>query len=334
MRLRQPDFPRGEHPDFEETPEERTAVGGTDRLAADAAEPSIVREAWTVLKRRWLLIFSVTAVVVALALLWLMAATPKYTVTGTLSPVSTDTSGSVQGLGGAAGFLQALEGESQVSDYVRFQELLRSSTIAAELERRHSIARKLFPAEWNSETGEWSRPSGTVSNVVGAVRGFFGVPAWSEPSPKRISDVLMDRVQLTDVGRTDMKRISLTDQDPEFALWLVKTLVREADSHLQASTLDRLEQNLAYIKAKIAEERELNQRNALIEILIAVQRRIMLASIDAPYVVEFLDGPVASALPTSPKVEFTVVLAVLFGLILGAFLALFLSLRSPPRSSE
>lgn len=274
----------------------------------------------TVWRRRWL-VGIVTAVTLVVSLLLLVIMPPSYDGRMVIAPVIAEQNNLASKLGGLASLSSAigLNLNGANDEFEKFQLLLTSSIVAQRLEQYHGdqVRRALFPDQWDAATGRWHEPGGPRAVIGRTLRQVFGLPSWVPPTANALAKVLARRVHVNRVPESDLIEVTFSDRNPQFAHDLLLWLYSAADRELRDATLASAGTERDYVNEKLKTETEVEDRQALVEVLFQLEQKIMMAHAAGSYAAMLVDGPSVSDMPDSPKPAWFIVFGVLFGLMFG-----------------
>ncbi len=303
----------------------------------DAAQDEIaLRDLFLrVWRGKWIIVATI-AVVVGLVTLWLKIAEPAYTARMVIAPAGEAGGGTMGGLSQYLGLASLagidLPSEQNLSAFDQFAELAKSVTVAERLQDKYGVLEIVFEESWDAQNKRWQAPQGIVGRVLGRVRAFFGLPAWTPPSSKALAEYLKEELRLTPVGATAMHVLEFDHKDPKFAVQFLRWIHREDDELIREQAQERTSRQLAYIESKLATVTVAEQRLSLVELLSAQEKRMMMITVDLPFAAQIIEPPVASQAPTFPKPFLALALAIAGGLFVGFFLVFQIDALREPRS--
>ena len=305
------------------SPDEGPARDAVVRLAVPATDRIAFGDVLARLARRWWVIAAAVAATMALAA-WYTATAPKvYTARMVIAPVGDKGAGALAGRLAQYAQVASLAGLNlrpgqEVTNFDRFVRIVGSAALAERLEARHGLMRRLFAGSWDADSGTWKRPPmGMLGTLRGALLRAFGLPDWTPPSTAQLGRYLRGHVLIKGVLRSAMREMVFEYPDRKFALALLQWVYREGDDYLRAIARQRTERQIAYIQHKLATVTVAEHRQALIEILSAQERGLMMMQVNLPFAVEVVEPPTVSDRPTSPRPLRNLALAAVAGFGIG-----------------
>lgn len=187
-------------------------------------------------------------------------------------------------------------------EFVRFEQILRGSTVAGILSRYDGIA---------------------------ALMGQDRLFVFQNAAPLDQSDVpeyLIHHVSIEPIGTTTSRRISFTHPDRDFAVRLLGHLHKISDATIRQKAGSDTQQRIAWLQRELSTTSNPDHRAALTALLLAQERRRMLVSMDQPYAAEIVEAPSSFSKPAWPSYTLMMVVSIFVGM-LGGFVIF--SLRRP-----
>ena len=300
--------------------EVRAPVGPTaldEELTFRALFFQIVRGKWIIL--------ATMAVLVGLVTVWMKTTEPLYTASMVIAPTGEAGAGGMAGRLLQYGDLASLAGinlpsAEAVSPFTQFTELVTSVTVAQRLQDKYGVLQKLFERSWDAENKRWLPPEGPVESVMGWVRGFFNLPAWTPPSATSFAAYLEDELEISEVARSGMRKIAFRHEDPEFAVRLLHWIHEESDELIREEAQERTTRQIEYIERKLATVSIIEHRQSLTQLLSDQEKEMMMIQVDLPFSARIIEPPTASDEPTFPKPELFLAISLVAGFFLGVFL--------------
>lgn len=117
----------------------------------------------------------------------------------------------------------------------------------------------------------------------------------------KLASWLECHVRMGPVGATQMRRVTVQMRDKTLATDLLRALHRLSDETIRADARIRTDQRIAYLREKLGEVVNLDQRDALVGLLKEQERLRMMVGIDNDFASEMIDPPSIPARPASPN---------------------------------
>jgi hypothetical protein len=286
------------------------------------------------LRARLWWIAAAVAVFLLLAVFYLRTA--DYTYTGTFRVVPAPGSNRESSNLGALTTLATLTGATletiPVTPFRLYLEGIYTRQIAAQLARDPAVMRHVFADEWDATTGVWREPSGlghSLGNIVARITDQR-TAGWTAPDAARLQEWINANIKIDQTPKTPVVTLVITDSDPQFARSFLIRLHRDADEWVRTRSLRRTAANIAYLDRRLPGIVQADHREAIIATLGDQQQRTMTAKNPAPFAAEPFGTAVVSAKPTAPRQLPVLIIAMLFGVIIGVALALLIPRRGQP----
>lgn len=238
------------------------------------------------------------------ALLSLRLIEPQYSAAMTVGPARNGAAAVGLRVGGGGRFGLTTPGtpDEFLSDFARYQELLRATPVAERLLAESDITRRLFADRWDAAAQEWRAAPGVWPAIKQAGLALAGRPLQSPPPDAvALAQLLHRQVSISSVGTGAMRRIVFRHPDRDFALTVLGRIAAAADSHLRNEAARRARAQIDFVRARLRETTIIEYREALTQVLADEERALMALGIDLPYAVDVIEPPHAAALPDWPE---------------------------------
>jgi uncharacterized protein involved in exopolysaccharide biosynthesis len=307
----------------------------TNHLAED--EIDLVELAKTFWRGRRM-IAAVMGVMLLAASMYLNVVDRKYTVSMVLkSAQEPSQSSNISGLGGIASLAGIELPSGSNADFSSFPLLMKSREVAEAIFDDELLIQSIFWSEWDAEEEEWRAPSrsflkAVLSPVKAAVTGS-PTTDYVPPNAARLSEVIEKQISASIDSKSDLLNVSTEGSDPDVALNLMNRVVYETDALFRERFIKAGSAALEFYKGQLSRAQSGEHREALAQLIVKEEQKLMLATRSSSYVAEVLRGPDVSRMPTSPKPTLILALSVVLGLFAGAGLVLLRSVLANQRSS-
>jgi uncharacterized protein involved in exopolysaccharide biosynthesis len=292
--------------------------------AAVAREVTISGMAQTLWGGLWLIVAAIVLAVLVTALA-LKLRSPDYTATMIVAPAQADLSAASQlaseleQFASLATLAQTPAKIERVSELERYIQLFGSTTLAARVETEHHLLQTVYADYWDPERQAWRPPTGIVAALEGAVLGFFGFPAWTEPDDAQLAEWLGNQVEVARLGGSSLLRIQMSHPKPAFARSVIEMVHDTADRILREQSLARIGVQIAQVESELEKATTPTRKGALEEVLVEQYQAQALLRANQPYAAQVVVPAMASAFPSSPSPFLILALAAVVGAILGMF---------------
>ena len=279
--------------------------------------------------RRWYVIIICVVFALLLAIVYLNTVSYRYTATMKVAPIQ---SSQQNGLGSKLGRLSSLASVAGVSlpggsgalDFDLYVEGLQSRDVADLLAQDHELMHGLYYREWDDGAHRWSAPSGSIVGAVNGLKGLLGIPGYPYRAPDgaRVLVLLQRNVIVDRSLRTPIVTVTFDDEHPQLAVKMLERINAAIDGLLRQRALGRSNEAIRFLQENLRTVQLVEQRTAIADLLGNQMQIRMSATSSQPFAAEVFEHPAASFRPTSPLPPRTLVIAALFGLIVGLALAL------------
>lgn len=193
-----------------------------------------LRDYWRILMQRRRLIAGVMFALAGLAAVYVFLKPDIYQSTATLMPLGQSNRGLRAVLGEMGGLLPAGLGDAE-SPTERILAILHSRTVAEQVIEQLTLLPRLFPGDWNAETGQWqSDTPRTLQDGVRALRQLTGI---------------------REEQKTGLIRISAEFTDPQLAALIANQYVQVLQTSLNANAFSLAKKNRQFIETQLAATR-------------------------------------------------------------------------------
>jgi hypothetical protein len=179
----------------------------------------------------------------------------------------------------------------------------------------------IYPGTWNPQTRTWNKPGGAVQFLLGAVRAFFKRPAWVAPDDVMTSDALQKEITFELLPKSSLTKISYQNSNPAIAIAMLQRLYGEADRQLRDVERERQKAAIANANSMLATTQLSDLRMAMAQVVANAQYQLMTVPGDVDYSAEDVEAPFVSSRPVSPKIAFSLVIAMGLTFVITSFAA-------------
>jgi uncharacterized protein involved in exopolysaccharide biosynthesis len=295
------------------------------------------------LMRRKRVVFTYTACVFLVALLYAIFATPQYSGVIVVQPQSDQPGGALAQLAGQLGSVSSMVGlgmghaEDRENNYLA---TLTSHELALKFIDEYHVAPLLFPRRWDGKTQSWkllhpgplARAKLWISRAIARISHDQG---WRPPSNVPTTWQLLDSFHaILEVKKKEdagVVLVTIRYPDPQIAADWANEYVALANSLIRARVVSESDAALSYL-AQVAQQTSVTEVKNSTYLLI--QRHLeeqIEAKSKSDYAFQVVDPAIVPGAPSSPKRKLVVLGAILVGLILGSLVAVFQEFFLVPR---
>jgi uncharacterized protein involved in exopolysaccharide biosynthesis len=259
----------------------------------------------------------------ALSIVYLHLARLRYAVRMQVTAASSadqPKSGGLSALSSLAGLSLGNEGSPQ---FRKFLGTLRSSVAAETIAADQDLLKVIFHGEWSQSDLKWREPTNSLRPALHAVGGLLGLnfEKWTPPGVSRVFDYLNDQLKIIPDAKSGVVTLEIDSDRPHVAERVLLTLNDAMNERLRQHDLEHATTDIAYLTKRLSEVNVVEFRTALVTNLAEQEKSRMLASAPLPYASDVLGRPMISTTPVSPKPLAAWAAGIIFGGLLGLWLA-------------
>jgi len=267
--------------------------------------------------------FTVLLIFLALSVLYLHVARPRYAVRMEITSSSSSEQqkeGGLSALSSVVGFSLGGEGSPQ---FRIFLGSLRSPIAAESIVSDQDLLKAIFYREWSQQEGKWRQPPQRLRPVLHAIGSVFGwkFVTWEPPGVNRVYDYLNDQLKVISDSKSGVVTLEIDSDRPEVARRILLTLNSAMNERLREHDLEHSTLFITYLEKRLSEVNIVEYRGALISNLAQEEKTRMQASSPLPYASDILGKPMISSAPVSPKPIAAWGAAIVFGVLFGLWVA-------------
>lgn len=286
-----------------------------------------IRELFSIIwKGKWLIIaitfiFAVGSVAYAL---WLPN---EYKATALVQPNESGSGGKLASLAGQFGGLASLAGinlgAGESNDAVIAMEILKSWSFAEQFINKHDLAVPLFASEgWRQDTNELILNKDLYDvkqkKWLGRIAGkdSYGPSSWE------LFKVFKERVSVSQDKETGLVSIEVSHYSPQLAKNWTDWLIEDINLHMKERALNEANENIKYLEEQINQTSLAELRTVFSELMQEQYKTKMLAQVSDEYVFKTISKARVPAEKFRPKRAIIVLIALIFGGLLGVILVI------------
>ena len=286
-----------------------------------------LKELLTVLWRGKNFIAVLTLFSIFLGSMNLRSSTPQHEISMLLAPVQSEQrSPNLGELAGLASLAAIAIPDGSSSDFNKYELMLVTEEVSREIFKEKNLISEIFSYEWNENENLFQKPEPTrVTEIKGFLKELLtGWPPndYMEPNPARLSSFIRRNIDVSIDKKTNYIRLSAESADPDMIIKLMRFMIDSTDSLFKKKFIKQADDAIKFYQTKIAKARSLEHREILATLIAQEEKKLLLATRDAPYIAEILTGPNISLYPTSPKIKFILLLSTALGFVFSCSLIL------------
>jgi len=222
-----------------------------------------------------------------------------YTAEMTIAPNRTVNSMGDAGGGGLSSLI-GLQGPTD-SQFELYLATRKSNLLAAHMWSLAGFPQKIFAGFWDPETRQWKPNSGVFQTAKRALIRLMGFNDWTPPSPGDLAAYLAKAFTVETDKRTLITKITFSDSDPAFAKWLLATVHNQTEAILREQAQQRTRVMIDHAVHELSVVTVAEQRMALIALLSAQEKQLMMIGDNLPYAAVVVDPPSADLPDSAPR---------------------------------
>jgi hypothetical protein len=278
--------------------------------------------------RGWLsgLIGLVLGLVFGIFSVWMTP--PTYNVSIGLLPTDSANDIDVSGGGGTLSALAGLigMGGGPVPKFNRFVASLHSTSVAKIMDQKYDMICRTYEGACDRKTRKWKRQTGFEAWMERVMSQVAHLPDPDSPrTAKDLAAYTEGNVFLSSDRTTHILTLSMESRNPKTAIFFLQALVQSTNDYIRQEDRATIQPYVDYLNQKLSTSLNVAQRDALSNILLDQERRLMLSSVSVPYAASIQDGP---NVDISNKARRMLAVDGFLGLVLGLGIGVFWSMRS------
>jgi len=274
---------------------------------------------WQVVRAEKVLVASIVAVFMLLAIAYLHMTPRKYAVRMVLTGVQThsESSSTLDDLSSMAGL--DLGGPSSNPQFKMFIGALRSPFAAQSIASDPELLKAMFPREWSVKENRWRQPPSALRPALEGIARVFGfyVRPWTPPGVARVFDYLRDELKIVPDTKSGVVTMELDSRYPDAAVRILLALNSALDERIRQRDLIRASTDVDYLTQRLSAVAVQEYRAALVTNLVQQEKQRMLASAPLPYVSDALGKPLILTNPVSPIPMAVLIAALIIGFMVA-----------------
>jgi len=268
-------------------------------------------------------ILFVAFVFVLFASLRLQSSERQYTIIQKLKPVSeVPNKNPLSSLGRLSTLAGISMPTSTRGDLTIFKELMTSVEVSKIVFNNKDLVKEIYANEWDLSNNSFSEPK--ISNNKAYINKFKRLVTgnkeviYQPPNARRLAIYISNNLTVDKDVDTGFLIITTETSKPVMLLSLISEVTKATDNIMRQRYINFSQEPLDFYKDKLRVSRSREHREALAELIMIEEQKLMLAERGKYFTAEPFIDPVISLYPTSPKPKLALVLSLIFGLFIGS----------------
>jgi LPS O-antigen subunit length determinant protein (WzzB/FepE family) len=223
---------------------------------------------------------------------------------------------------GALGLIAGLTGTNlgSVPKFTQFLSALHSTAVAQILDKKYDMTCRVFAGYCDQQTHQWARRDGMRAWVNGVLASLSGLPDPNGPfTPAELAQYIYGSVEVTVDKANQVVKLGYQSPKPKFAAEFLTVLVQTTNDYIKNQDRTVLRQYVNYLANQAATTTNVAQRDAIDQLLLQQERKLMLSEVNVPYAASVLDGPTVMPVNKAPKI---IAMYSALGLAIGVLITL------------
>jgi len=223
---------------------------------------------------------------------------------------------------GALGLIAGLTGTNlgSVPKFTQFLSALHSTSVAEILDKKYAMSCRVFAGNCDQKTLQWRKRTGMRAWFNGVMAALSGLPDPNGPYTSTELALYIDgAVEVTIDKANQVVKLDYQSTKPKFATEFLSRLVQTTNDYIKSQDRAVTRQYVAYLTTQTSTATNVAHRDALDQLLLQQERKLMLTEVNVPYAASVLDGP--TVLPVNRAFKTITIFGVL-GLMVGGLIAI------------
>ncbi len=259
-----------------------------------------------------------------LTYIFLLTSTKEFLVTAKIAPVESVAMGS--SASNAAGTMSSfgsmlgidLGGTGSSSNYEKFKEIFASERMAQIFIELRDPRPHIFGDGFNPETGIFDALSlkTKVKQFIYFMLGRNYVPL---ANAKSLAAYIDEEISIFTDRKTNFITLSMHTDDPSFGMQFMSDLVFITDLTIKNQQRLVIEQSIDYLQNQLYEVGIDRHRAAIGNAITSQEIQMSILTNDTPYAAEFIQPPSSTAMPVTPMIGRSIMLAFFLSLLFSIY---------------
>ncbi|PLA75562.1 hypothetical protein CYQ88_00935 [Hydrogenovibrio sp. SC-1] len=284
---------------------------------------------WAVLYKCKKLILGLAVSLAVVVAAYSLTIPNKYTVSVLLAPASSEGS---SGLASQYGGLASLAGISlpsgEASPIQTALAVMQSRKFLREFIAENQLKKELFSKSWDVDRSQWKLNSSLMDSLkhwVGLSRPSYNVidkPGLGEPSDWSAVQKLSKMLSIVQDNKNEMVTVSIEWIDAVQAQKWVTAFINRINTQIRLEQIEDSQKTIEYLQEQLKDTKLVEIRMAAYNLIENNIKNMTLAKTQKDYVFKIIDPAVIPDIKSGPNRFVMVVVAFVFGGILGVFISL------------
>jgi hypothetical protein len=196
---------------------------------------------------------------------------------------------------GTLGVIAGLTGANlgSVPKFTQFLSALHSDGVAQALDKKYAMSCRVFRGDCDQKTLQWRKRTGLRAWFNGVLASLSGLPNPNGPhTPTELAQYIFGAVNVTIDKTSQVVRLDYQNSRPEFTAQFLNLLVQTTNDYIRAQDRAVVRQYVGYLANQATSATNVAQRDAIDQLLLQQERKLMLTEVNVPYAASVLDGPI------------------------------------------
>ena len=251
---------------------------------------------------------------------------PQHTARMVVLPIGSDGGNGNSPFASQIASALGLNATSSVDRFSLITQQLSSIQLARVLNKKYKLMHRIYGGNWNEKTKTWIRPTGAEFEFREKINRYLNLSVWEEPTIEQAAGYIAGSINISTLGDTPFREMTVVHSDSKFALWLLEIAVSEAVEIVRAKENEKQFRQRNLIERRLKETVIVEFRDSLSQLLANETKKELLLSDNSSFGFEIVEPPYVSNNLTHPNIIRMFYLPVLLGGAFAAFLIMVLML--------
>lgn len=237
-------------------------------------------------------------------------------------------------LGGMANIV-GITLSDEVNNVKKAIAIIESRKFIDDFVRANKLKQVLFSDRWDDQKLKWFDNDNilvNIKNIVSPKREAVDYPGKvilnpGEPSPLEVYEIFKKMLDISEDLESGMYKLSFEWTDPVLARDIVSNLVVAINEKMRLEDIAQAQNMVVYLKQQLDETSLTEIRQSIFRLIEKKIETISLANVQKSYVFTVIDPAIVPEEKSKPKRFLMAILGLVFGAIIGFFIALLFNWR-------